>query len=162
MLIASRSIKTALIGVSSATLLATGGMAEASASPAQKTTTTAAAAAAKKRMSSAESESWGYGKVKWTFTKGHRGTFSNIDSYAKDKSCDSKEVYVQLHARTTSGKTLKVNLAQDDWCGGGGDSYNNRTWRIGYNVKWARAVVCKNEWGPNNTCKAGNKQYYPF
>ncbi|MEV8017905.1 hypothetical protein AB0O76_16495 [Streptomyces sp. NPDC086554] len=162
MLIASRSIKTALIGVGSAALLTTGGLATASAEPAQKTTTTSAAAAAKKRMSSAESESWGYGRVKWTFTKGHPGTFSNIDSYAKDKKCDSKEVYVKLEARTTHGKTRTVNLAQDDWCTNGGDSYNNRKWEIGYNVKWARAVVCKNEWGPNNTCVAGNKQYWPF
>lgn len=157
----SRSIKSALIGVGSAALLATGSLATASAEPAQQTTASAAAAA-KKRMSSAESESWGYGRVKWTFTKGHPGTFSNIDSYAKDKSCDGKEVYVQLHARTTDGTTYKVNLAQDDWCTNGGDSYNNRKWEIGKNVRWARAVVCKNEVGPHNTCKAGNKQYYPF
>ena len=160
MLLTSRPVRTALIGVGSAALLATGGLAAVAAEPAQKTTTTAAAA--KKRVSSAESESWGYGKVKWTYIKGHPGTFSNIDSYAKDKSCDGKEVYVQLHAKSTDGTTRKVNLAQDDWCSNGGDSYNNKRWVIGENVKWARAVVCKNEWGPNNTCKAGNKRYYPF
>ncbi|MDI3389184.1 hypothetical protein QIS99_23730 [Streptomyces sp. B-S-A8] len=160
MFTSTRTVRTALIGVAGAALLATGATATASARPAPDTTT--AVAAAKKRVSSAESESWGYGKVKWTYIKGHRGTFANIDSYAKDKSCDSKEVYVQLHARTTDGTTYKVNLAQDDWCTNGGDSYNNRTWKIGKNVKWARAVVCKNEWGPNNTCKAGNKQYYPW
>lgn len=106
---------------------------------------------------SKSSAGYGYASAKWKW-KGP-GSTSKVKFYVKDKSCrDGDDAFAFMQFKGSDGAVITGEARpEDETCGNGGIKETHPGFSDGFNVKYARVVVCKDDvLGSGDTCKKGN------
>ncbi|MGH3314491.1 MAG: hypothetical protein ACRDP3_28545 [Streptomyces sp.] len=163
--------KKVLVGIGAAALIATGGGVTATAAqPVADTTKPTASTPGQHALGkggySKASRSYAYGSAKWTW-KG-AGKTSGIRVHINDKSCrDGYDTFAFMQFKSArNGQVITGKSRVRDYnrnCKGNGVTRTIPAFTDGFDVRYARVRVCKNDsWGSGDTCAKGDWHRNPY
>ncbi|WP_189172390.1 hypothetical protein [Streptomyces lasiicapitis] len=138
------------MGIGTAVLLTTGGMATAVAQDGL-----GGQDARGVKATSKANASWGYAKATWKW-KG-AGSTGKVKVYVDDQDCNGYSVYAKMQFKRATGQIVDGDnyyWNSDSRCRGKGQTRNGPKFSDNFNITHGRVVVCQSDWGWD-TCKNG-------